>query len=43
MDSSPLLKALAGRIVEEDVSIRTKMLETAAGMQDVNHARPRRP
>ena len=35
MDSSPLLKALAGRIVEEDVSIRTKMLETAAGMQDV--------
>ena len=35
MQSTPLLKALAGRIVEEDVSIRTKMLETAAGMQDV--------
>ena len=35
MDSTPLLKALAGRIVEEDVSIRTKMLETAAGMQNV--------
>ena len=35
MSSNPLLQALAGRIVEEDVSIRTKMLETAAGMQDV--------
>jgi aminotransferase len=35
MSNTPLLKALAGRIVEEDVSIRTKMLETAAGMQDV--------
>ena len=35
MSSTPLLRALAGRIVEEDVSIRTKMLETAAGMQDV--------
>ena len=35
MSSTPLLYALAGRIVEEDVSIRTKMLETAAGMQDV--------
>ncbi len=35
MSSTPLLHALAGRIVEEDVSIRTKMLETAAGMDDV--------
>jgi aminotransferase len=35
MSSTPLLQAIAGRVVEEDVSIRTKMLEIAAGMQDV--------
>jgi aspartate/methionine/tyrosine aminotransferase len=35
MSVSPLLQAVAGRIVEEDVTIRTKMLELAAGMDDV--------
>jgi aspartate/methionine/tyrosine aminotransferase len=35
MAVSPLLQALAGRFVEEDVTIRTKMLEMAAGMDDV--------
>jgi aspartate/methionine/tyrosine aminotransferase len=35
MAVSPLLQALAGRLVEEDVTIRTKMLEMAAGMDDV--------
>lgn len=35
MNDSPLLRALAGRIVEEDVSFRTKMLEIAAGLPDV--------
>lgn len=35
MQSSPLLAALAGRIVEEDVSFRTRMLEIAAGLPDV--------
>ena len=31
----PLLTALSARIVEEDVSFRTKMLELAAGLTDV--------
>ncbi|MCP4168648.1 MAG: pyridoxal phosphate-dependent aminotransferase [Chloroflexi bacterium] len=35
MEKSPLLKSLAARIVEEDVSYRTKMLEIAAGLSDV--------
>jgi aminotransferase len=33
--SDPLLSALSGRIVEEDVSFRTKMLELASGLHDV--------
>ena len=35
MTKSPLLKALSSRIVEEDVSFRTKMLELASGLDDV--------
>jgi aspartate/methionine/tyrosine aminotransferase len=35
MNTLPLLQARAERIVEEDVSFRTKMLEIAAGQQDV--------
>lgn len=35
MSESPLLQAMASRIVEEDVSFRTKMLEIAAGLPDV--------
>ncbi|UCH27206.1 MAG: pyridoxal phosphate-dependent aminotransferase [Trueperaceae bacterium] len=35
MTTPPLLQARAERIVEEDVSFRTKMLEIAAGQQDV--------
>jgi aspartate/methionine/tyrosine aminotransferase len=35
MSVSPLLQAVASRIVEEDVTIRTKMLELGAGMEDV--------
>ena len=35
MNSTPLLGALAHRIVEEDVSLRTRMLEIAAGLDDV--------
>jgi aminotransferase len=33
--NDPLMSALSGRIVEEDVSFRTKMLELASGLQDV--------
>jgi aminotransferase len=33
--NDPLLSALSERIVEEDVSFRTKMLELASGLQDV--------
>jgi aminotransferase len=33
--NDPLLSALSGRIVEEDVSFRTKMLELASGLHDV--------
>jgi aminotransferase len=33
--NDPLLSALSGRIVEEDVSFRTKMLELASGLPDV--------
>jgi aminotransferase len=33
--ASPLLGHLAGRFVEEDVSFRTRMLEIAAGLDDV--------
>ena len=33
--AQPLLSALSGRIREEDVSYRTRMLEIAAGMSDV--------
>jgi aminotransferase len=33
--ASPLIGHLAGRIVEEDVSFRTRMLEIAAGLDDV--------
>ena len=32
---APLLSALSTRIVEEDVSFRTKMLELASGLEDV--------
>jgi aspartate/methionine/tyrosine aminotransferase len=35
MNNSPLMQALAGRMVEEDVSFRTRMLETAASLRDV--------
>ncbi len=35
MTNTPLLAALAGRIQEEDVSFRTKMLEAAGGLTDV--------
>ena len=35
MTDFPLLKALSSRIVEQDVSFRTKMLELAAGLDDV--------
>lgn len=35
MTDSPLLAALATRIQEEDVSLRTRMLEIAAGLPDV--------
>jgi aminotransferase len=35
MTTEPLLLALASRISEEDVSYRTKMLEIAAGLNDV--------
>lgn len=35
MDASPLLRGMASRIAEEDLSFRTKMLEIAAGMSDV--------
>ncbi|MCB9139078.1 MAG: pyridoxal phosphate-dependent aminotransferase [Caldilineaceae bacterium] len=35
MTQSPLLNALAGRIQEEDVSFRTRMLEAAGGLNDV--------
>lgn len=35
MTTSPLLKALSGRIVEDDASFRTKMLELAATLPDV--------
>ena len=35
MSQSALSAALAGRIEEEDVSFRTKMLESAAGLEDV--------
>jgi aspartate/methionine/tyrosine aminotransferase len=35
MSVSPLLRATASRIVEEDVTIRTRMLELAAGMDNV--------
>ena len=33
--TSPLLNALSSRITEEDVSFRTRMLEIAAGLDDV--------
>ncbi len=33
--TQPLLSALSGRILEDDVSFRTKMLEIAAGLNDV--------
>lgn len=32
---SPLLQAMASRIIDEDVSFRTRMLEIAAGLPDV--------
>jgi aspartate/methionine/tyrosine aminotransferase len=35
MSASPLVRATAGRIVAEDVTIRTRMLELAAGLDDV--------
>lgn len=35
MSQNPLLSALAGRISEQDVSFRTKMMEIAAGLDDV--------
>jgi len=35
MANSPLLGGLAARIVEEDVSFRTRMLEIAADLPDV--------
>ena len=35
MTQSALSTALAERIVEEDVSFRTKMLESAVGLEDV--------
>ena len=35
MSTSPLLAARANRIVEEDASYRTKMLDIAAGLSDV--------
>ena len=35
MPDSRLVTALSERIVEEDVSFRTKMLELAAGLPDV--------
>lgn len=35
MTPSPLLAALSGRIRQEDVSFRTRMLEIAAGLPDV--------
>ena len=35
MSTGRLVSAMSGRIVEEDVSFRTRMLEIAAGLPDV--------